>query len=119
MWQTLRKHPTIGSDPTDTAIELLKSTSRNLIVLTGAAYLAWHGAATTVWPLQFGQHHARDTCGQRVDSVRGNPRVRAFSGVTPRQGLSVPTLTMWANALLWTARSPRAVPFRRKGTATE
>ena len=54
MWQTLRKHPTVSSDPTDTAIELLKSTSRNLILLTGAAYLAWHAIATTVWPLQFG-----------------------------------------------------------------
>ena len=39
MWQTLRKHRTVSSDPTDTAIELLKYTSRDLL-LTGVAYLA-------------------------------------------------------------------------------
>lgn len=43
-------------DLTATAIDLLRSTLRQLVVVVSVAYFAWHLLATTLWPVELGDH---------------------------------------------------------------
>jgi len=54
MWYTLRKSPDVDPDFVRSATDLLRSTSRNLILVTGGVYLAWHVVATLTWPQTMG-----------------------------------------------------------------
>jgi signal transduction histidine kinase/CheY-like chemotaxis protein len=54
MWYTLRISPEIDPDFTSSAIELLQSTSRTLILATGIAYWIWHLVSTGLWPIGVG-----------------------------------------------------------------
>jgi len=54
MWYTLSKSPETDSDFVRSATELLQSTSRHIIVVTGSVYLVWHLVATVTWPGRFG-----------------------------------------------------------------
>jgi signal transduction histidine kinase/CheY-like chemotaxis protein len=54
MWCGLRKSPEADSEFVRSAIELLQSTSRHLIITTGGVYLAWHLVATVTWPNTIG-----------------------------------------------------------------
>lgn len=52
MWCTLRISPQANSDFVSSASELLRSTFRNLILITGGAYLAWNFLATENLPVK-------------------------------------------------------------------
>ena len=52
MWYTLRISPQANSDFVSSARELLQSTFRNLILVTGGAYLAWNLLATEDLPVR-------------------------------------------------------------------
>jgi signal transduction histidine kinase/CheY-like chemotaxis protein len=54
MWYTSRIVPKADTDFISSAHELLLSTSRNLISVTGGIYLVWHLVSTTIWPEQLG-----------------------------------------------------------------
>ena len=54
MWYTLRKSPDADPDFVRSATDLLRSTSRNLIIVTSGVYLAWHVVATLTWPQTMG-----------------------------------------------------------------
>lgn len=57
MWYGLRRSPEPDSEFVRSAGELLHSTSRHLILTTGAIYLVWHLVSTVTWP---------DTIGEKV-----------------------------------------------------
>lgn len=50
MWYPLRKPSEARADFVAATSELLQTTSRNLIIATGVAYMAWYLAATIMWP---------------------------------------------------------------------
>jgi len=52
MWYTLYKSPESGPDFIRSAVELLQSTSRHLILATGGVYLAWYLVSTVMWPAE-------------------------------------------------------------------
>jgi signal transduction histidine kinase/CheY-like chemotaxis protein len=52
MWYTLRISPLADSDFSSSATELLQSTFRSLILVTGGAYLAWNLLATEDLPVK-------------------------------------------------------------------
>jgi len=54
MWYTLSLSPETRSDLVRSALELLQSTSRALIVATGSIYLAWHLLTTVFYTEQLG-----------------------------------------------------------------
>ena len=55
MWHTLRLSPSnVGAEFVSSATELMRGTSRSLIVATAAAYAVWHIAATVAAPTELG-----------------------------------------------------------------
>jgi signal transduction histidine kinase/CheY-like chemotaxis protein len=50
MWYTLRMSPLANSDFASSASELLQSTFRHLVLITGGTYLAWYFMGTTESP---------------------------------------------------------------------
>jgi signal transduction histidine kinase/CheY-like chemotaxis protein len=54
MWYTLTKSPKADPDFAQSATELLQSTSRNLILITGGAYLLWQILASGDQPAEYG-----------------------------------------------------------------
>jgi hypothetical protein len=52
MWQTLSRGAISGTDREDPLIQLLVSTLRTIVTITGVAYAVWHVVATTLWPRQ-------------------------------------------------------------------
>jgi signal transduction histidine kinase/CheY-like chemotaxis protein len=50
MWYPLRKPSEARADFVAATSELLQTTSRNLIIATGVAYMAWYLVATIMWP---------------------------------------------------------------------
>jgi signal transduction histidine kinase/CheY-like chemotaxis protein len=54
MWYGLRKSPETNPEFVRSVKELLQSTLRNLILVTGGVYVVWHLVATVTWPQQLG-----------------------------------------------------------------
>jgi len=54
MWYTLSKSQEADLDFIGAATDLLRSTSRNIILTTGGIYLAWHLVTTLTWPRTMG-----------------------------------------------------------------
>ncbi|MBN1811650.1 MAG: response regulator [Anaerolineae bacterium] len=55
MWYGLRLSPKADPDFVNSATELLRSTLRHIVIITGLFYLFWHFAATVTWPQEVGQ----------------------------------------------------------------
>ncbi len=55
MLYALRMSPKADPDLVRSATELMQSTSRNLIAVTGVLYLAWHMISTLTWPDRTGR----------------------------------------------------------------
>ncbi len=56
MWYGLCKSSEVDPEFVRSVTELLRSTSRNLILATGCVYLAWHLVATVTWPGTIGRN---------------------------------------------------------------
>ena len=54
MWYPLRKSSEAQADFVAATTELLQTTSRNLILATGIAYMVWYLVATIMWPKELG-----------------------------------------------------------------